>query len=332
MRERPEAGGEPRAETRAWPEVPARTELPHGEVRTEPHDEAQAEPIAGAEVRKKRVDLSVPQVAGSAVAAVVAAKLASYFGVYGTIFGAGVVSILATCGGTVFQHFFRRTGEQLREVTVAAKPRAQAGTFPADPDAPRAPDRRGVRAESRTTGQVPPAHGEFTEATVYRARVRSWKRPLIAAALVFGVTMAGITTYEVASGDSFSGNGGTTVGDAFTGTSSSSSSTTDDDTPAPSSTPSGSGGQEEGTPSGTATPDPDSSAGTGSGQGSDDNGGATSGTSGTTPTPEATDGGSSDSDGSGTAPTPSATATTPAPSASSRSGNDGQDQDGLATP
>lgn len=330
MRERPEAGGEPSAGTRVWPDVPARTELPRGEVRTEPHEEAQAEPIAEAEVKKKRVDLSVPQVAGSAVAAVVAAKLASYFGVYGTIFGAGVVSILATCGGTVFQHFFRRTGEQIREVTVAAKPRAQAGTFPADPDAPRAPDRRGVRTESRATGRFPLQHGEFTEGTVYRARIRNWKRPLIAAALVFGVTMAGITTYEVASGNSFSGNGGTTVGDAFTGTSASSSSpssNTDDDTPAPSASPSSSGGQQEGTPSGTTAPDPDSSAGTNSGQGSDE-GGATSGT---TPTPEATDGGSSDSDGS-TAPTPSATATTPAPSASSRSGNAGQDQDGLATP
>ncbi len=37
----------------------------------------------------------------------------------------GVVSAIATCGGTVFQHFFRRTGEQIRDVTVQAKPRAR---------------------------------------------------------------------------------------------------------------------------------------------------------------------------------------------------------------
>ncbi|WP_306511430.1 MULTISPECIES: hypothetical protein [Streptomyces] len=112
------------------------------------------------EPKKKRLDLNVPQVAGSAVAAAVA-KLASYFGVYGTILGAGVVSAIATFGGTVFQNFFKRTGEQIRDVTVQAKPK---------------PERA-------------PAVGEFTEGTVYRARVKSWRRPLVAAALVFGITM-----------------------------------------------------------------------------------------------------------------------------------------------
>lgn len=73
------------------------------------------------DVSKKRIDLSVPQVAGGAVAAVVAAKLASYFGVYGTILGAGVVSAIATSGGSVFQHFFSRTGATLREATVTSK-------------------------------------------------------------------------------------------------------------------------------------------------------------------------------------------------------------------
>ncbi len=73
------------------------------------------------DVSKKRIELSVPQVAGSAVAAVVAAKLASYFGVYGTILGAGVVSAIATSGGTVFQHFFSRTGAQLREAKVTSR-------------------------------------------------------------------------------------------------------------------------------------------------------------------------------------------------------------------
>ncbi|WP_333774780.1 hypothetical protein [Streptomyces sp. IBSBF 3136] len=135
---------------------------------------------------RKRIDLSVPQVAGSALAAVVAAKLASYFGVYGTILGAGVVSVVATCGGTLFQHFFRRTGEQLREGKPSVRPRLE-GT---------------------------PAPGGFTEGTVYRARTRTWRRPVVAAAVVFAVTMAGITTYELVSGNSFSGGRGTTVSDA----------------------------------------------------------------------------------------------------------------------
>lgn len=64
----------------------------------------------------RRLDLSVPQVAGSAVAAVVAAKLASNLGVYGTIMGAGVVSVLGTCGGSLLQHVFHRTGRHVHEV------------------------------------------------------------------------------------------------------------------------------------------------------------------------------------------------------------------------
>ncbi|WP_406408681.1 hypothetical protein OG923_08435 [Streptomyces halstedii] len=78
-------------------------------------------PQNDAERKERRFDLSVPQVAGSALAAVAAAVMASQLGVYGTIAGAGVMSIVATSGGPVFQHLFRRTGEQIREVTVHVK-------------------------------------------------------------------------------------------------------------------------------------------------------------------------------------------------------------------
>ncbi|MFI1971392.1 hypothetical protein [Streptomyces cinnamoneus] len=67
--------------------------------------------------------MSVAQVAGSALAAVVAALLAGKLGVYGTVIGAGVVSVVATTGGTLFHHLFKRTGEQIREVTVQGEPR-----------------------------------------------------------------------------------------------------------------------------------------------------------------------------------------------------------------
>lgn len=237
--------------------------------------------------RRKRVDLSLPQVAGSAVAAVVAAKLASYFGVYGTILGAGVVSAIATCGGTVFQHFFKRTGEQLRDVTVQAKPRP---------------------------GQAP-VPGAFTEGTVYRARVKSWKRPVVAAALVFGVTMAGITTYELVSGQSFSGAGtNTTVGDALKGSGSGSHSR-------PGTTPSSGSSSSE--PSATdSTPGNEDGAGTGTTQG---DGRATS----PAPTP------SSSAPSQAPADTPAPTdgsPTSPAPDASSRSQSGDPGQDGSAAP
>ncbi|MGW2785667.1 hypothetical protein ACWC3X_31160 [Streptomyces populi] len=249
---------------------------------------------ADVEPSKRRLDLSVPQVAGSAVAAVVAAKLASYFGVYGTILGAGLVSVVATCGGTIFQHFFRRTGEQIRDVTVPARPKSRP---------------------------LPGPPGEFTEGTVYRARVKSWKRPLVATALVFGVTMAGITTYETVSGQSFSGDGAsTTVGDAFKGHSTGSRGSEPGTAPSTGSSPSSPSASRE-----APTPSADS-AGTG------DADGAGTGDGGATAVPTPGDGASSAPEaGDGTpAPAPSATVTTPESSAGSHSRSAGPDRAGPA--
>ncbi|MEV0478687.1 hypothetical protein [Streptomyces prunicolor] len=241
------------------------------------------------DVSRKRIDLSVPQVAGSAVAAVVAAKLASYFGVYGTILGAGVVSAIATSGGSVFQHFFSRTGAQLREATVTSK----------------------------DAEQTPARPGEFTEGTVYRARVGSWRRPLLAAALVFGVTMTGITVYELVSGDSFSGGKGTTVSAAVTGHDTSSSTKSGDHEPSPADSPSPSPSSN----GSSAAPETSSGATDG---GTESNSGGT--TPSSTPAPSTSDGGGTPT------PTPSASATDPAPSASSRSGTDAQDPADPAVP
>ncbi|MEU6092077.1 hypothetical protein ABZ865_35975 [Streptomyces sp. NPDC047085] len=246
---------------------------------------------------RKRFDLNVPQVAGSALAAVVAAKLASYFGVYGTILGAGVVSVVATCGGSVFQHFFKRTGEQIREVSVTGRPK-----------------------EGTRNDQVTVAPGEFTEGTVYRARVKSWRRPVLAAAVVFGVTMGGITAYELVSGNSFSGGTGTTVSDAVGGKGPSSSRSGPD-----------SGGNSGPTEPSWSPSDPP-------------RGDAPSGDSGTTrpATPTPSDSPSREPGGDAPAtptPTPGAptatptpTPTPPEPSAHSRSGTAVPGQDGPATP
>ncbi|MFG2654532.1 hypothetical protein [Streptomyces sp. NPDC048425] len=387
----------------------------------------------------KRLDLSLPQVAGSAVAAVVAAKLAAGLGVYGTIVGAGVVSVLATCGGSLFQHFFRRTGEQIRDVAGQAIPKGRQipvtedgrpvpETFRSDAvaasvtppaattamrtdvlprtttwgmggapaqdadattvlpalDAERTrflkagggdPDRTQLltagrgdpgRTQLLTAGggdpdrtqflnagvgggdpektqllgagssaggpELPPPPGdlgdgsidgatgglidgvpdEFTEGTTHRARVRSWKRPFVAAAVVFGVTMGGITTYELASGQSFSGDGQrTTLREAFTGGGAPSPRT--DDTPVPSTSQEPSDSSSSGTQSGTPQdgsgthkgdaeePTPTPSASEDSQTGHDNGSGSGSGTGGDkstpTPTPTPTPSASQSSDG-----------------------------------
>lgn len=311
-------------------------------------------PESDIEPKGRRIDLSLPQVAGSAVAAVAAAVAASQLGVYGTIAGAGVMSIVATCGGSVFQHFFRRTGEQIREVTVQVTHPGREVTVhtrrttvrqqaPAGGEAPAdetvllgavddattvlrrvdADETTVLRRVEGTTAlpapdattvlrQVPDAPGAddaFSRATTHGTRVRGWKRSAIGAAAVFVVSMAGITTFELISGNDLSGGRGTTVGSVVRGENHAGPST-----PAPSGTTDdpehGAGPTDPARDDSTATP------GTG---GQDDEHGTTGprqdrddgSTQGPTPTPTP-----SDPEGSGVQPSP-----TPTPGTT----DDGQD-------
>ncbi|MEV8454764.1 hypothetical protein AB0467_20880 [Streptomyces sp. NPDC052095] len=280
----------------------------------------------------------MPQVAGSAVAAVAAAVAASQLGVYGTILGAGVMSIVATCGGSVFQHLFRRTGEQIRDVTVQARgaggggtgrtpghgPRAPYGTGAADATAvlPAAddPDRtRMLRAPDATqllTAAHPVPDGEFSEATTHGTRLRGWKRSALGAAVVFVLAMAGITTYELVSGGDLSGGHGTTVGSVVRGGGERGSGT---DVPAPSTSTGRDGApdRESGTTPGTEqqggasrTPDPAQSGRPSTGPTADP---APSGsTGGTDPAPETTPSPGASGGGSTTDPAAPAAGDAPA--------------------
>lgn len=137
-----------------------------------------------------KLDLSVAQIAGSSLATVAAALLASKLGVYGTILGAGVVSVVATAGGPVIQHVFRRTGDQLRG---SARPRARQVPPPG--------------AREATDAAAP--MGEFGEATVHGTRVRGWKRTAVASGAAFVLAIGGLGTYEAVAGTSISSDGGT---------------------------------------------------------------------------------------------------------------------------
>ncbi|MFE9562842.1 hypothetical protein ACFYM0_17250 [Streptomyces sp. NPDC006487] len=157
------------------------------------------------EKEEKKLDLSAAQVAGSSLATVAAALLASQMGVYGTILGAGVVSVVATAGGPVIQHFFRRTGDQLRET---ARPKLRQVPVHGPHEAPhevRAPD------GTMMLRQVPPPETseEFGAATVHGSRVRGWKRTAIASGLAFAIALGGIGTYEAIADTSVSKGGGT---------------------------------------------------------------------------------------------------------------------------
>ncbi|MEV1045825.1 hypothetical protein [Streptomyces sp. NPDC049916] len=316
-------------------------------------------PESDTEPKERRIDLSVPQVAGSAVAAVAAAVLASQLGVYGTIAGAGVMSVVATCGGSVFQHFFRRTGEQIREVTVQVTHpdgrQVTAHTKETTPSAQRAAERRAEPepAEDATTvlptldpGQapgvvpdaestrvsrpgpdrtqmldlgdartrmlrVPPAReaaadegrtrvlrqvgpdpagddGAFSDGVTHGTRLRGWKRPVLAAAVVFGVSMAGITAYEAIAGNDLSGGTGTTLGSVVRG-----------------------GGDRDAGPA-----DPTPSGGTGRNEDGDAQRETPGDGTGSSPAPVPGDGGASPDAGTGTGGEDPTTEPTPTPSRS----------------
>ncbi|GAA0924399.1 hypothetical protein [Streptomyces rhizosphaericus] len=261
-----------------------------------------------------RIELSAAHVAGSALAAVAAAVLASKLGVYGTILGAGVVSVVATAGGTLFQHLFRRTGEQIKEVRVQTRPTGrrryggpagpaapaeEAGptepvepTEPAEPAGPTGP--AAPVASART-----PAPGEYGEPTTHGARPRVRRRHAVGAGAVFVVAMSVITGIEMFSGGPVSNvwgenRTGTTVSDSVSGSSGAKSipGPSRRDPSAPSRSPGSSGGGGEapspdtsrggGAADASTTPTPDASGSSGSGKGSGDGSGQDGGSGGAT--------------------------------------------------
>ncbi|MFJ8627244.1 hypothetical protein ACIRD3_31000 [Kitasatospora sp. NPDC093550] len=158
----------------------------------------------GGKEERRRIDLSAAQVAASALAAVVGALLASELGVYGTIMGAAVVSVGATTGGAVFQHIFRRTGEQLREA-VDRGPNQTANAL------------RQVPVEDGTAVRPPEITAEWNEPQVVRARRRwSWKGYAVVSGLVFVLAMTPILAFELATGQPVSA---TVTGQSGNGTS-----------------------------------------------------------------------------------------------------------------
>ncbi|MET7370750.1 hypothetical protein ABZS61_33780 [Streptomyces sp. NPDC005566] len=302
-------------------------------------------PQRDAEPGQKRMDLSLPQVAGSAVAAVAAAVMASQLGVYGTIAGAGVMSVVATCGGSVFQHFFRRTGEQIREVTVQVKhpagrqvavltrstarepqllPGDDATTVllpgddvttvlrPVGSDPERTQLLRADADATQLLGQVRP--DGYSDARTHGTRIRGARRSALAAVAVFALSMAGITAYELASGNDLSGGGGTTVGSVVHGE-------RNTGTTAPE--PTGSTGEEQdgdhdsdpgsggGTTPGTDADDGQSTAPVPDRSGSSADPGATPSVPGGDPTPDPTATPTAPGDGVPAAPDPSGTGEAP---------------------
>ncbi len=99
---------------------------------------------------RKLPDLSTTQLIASAVATAVAAFGASYLGVYGTIIGAALMSVISTAGSAVGKHYLDQGREQIKELShlqSAARRRSAAEERGPDPDGGvvRGPERHATR-------------------------------------------------------------------------------------------------------------------------------------------------------------------------------------------
>lgn len=161
-----------------------------------------------AEESKKKLELSLSQVIGGALAAMTAAALGSTLGVAGTIIGAALASVVAGVAGALYTASLRTGHEKVRTVFRGAPP---AGA-PADATTV-------LPAVTGTEAPVWPTAG--TEAPVWtaadgparpRRRSRfSWKYAVGVTASVFVLAVLALTGWELVTGQALSGGQGTTV-------------------------------------------------------------------------------------------------------------------------
>lgn len=135
----------------------------------------------------ERTGLRPAQVLAAALAAITAAFLGSSLGVYGTVIGAGVVSLATTVGGEFYLRSLDRTKRAVKRTKAEAV------------------DASAESAESRADGADGPA-GEPRS-----GRLGRW--PVLAGASVvaFALGMAAVTGIEALTGSSLSGEDGKTV-------------------------------------------------------------------------------------------------------------------------
>ncbi|MGW2220935.1 hypothetical protein ACWCSD_38615 [Nonomuraea sp. NPDC001684] len=160
---------------------------------------------------QRKFELSVPQILGSALAAVTAAVAASYLGVAGTVIGAAVVSIASTVASAVYTHYLKRTGDRVKQHTLSAWREEQEegqGLLAAAANATPAAGEETAAHATRAAGEQTAAHavrggGGQGHDTLVMPVVEPagrgglpWLKIAVAAALVFAVSMGGILAFQ----------------------------------------------------------------------------------------------------------------------------------------
>lgn len=168
-----------------------RTTLPPAFEERSHTDQHQDSP-GGPETKATKLDLSLPQLLGGALAAMTAAALGSRLGVAGTITGAAVASVIAGVAGSLYTASLQQTREKLATVLVSrrdGRPQQSSGV-----------KSEGLSLDSpRATSMRPPG------------RRLPWKPVLAATGATFVVALVVLTGLESLAGAALSGGHGTTV-------------------------------------------------------------------------------------------------------------------------
>jgi hypothetical protein len=187
-------------------------------MTTNPPNHARQPDAAETPPEKKKLDLSVTQTVGGALAAMTAAAIGSRLGVGGTIVGAAVASIVAAVSTTLYTASLQTTHNKVKTVwtgrtvtteeTQTSSAQAVAGD-PADTetrvlvDVVPASSSGPAPASAWNTAQPPAAPGP--------KRQLPWKRMLAGALAAFAIAAIALTGFELLTGRALSGGQGTTI-------------------------------------------------------------------------------------------------------------------------
>jgi hypothetical protein len=169
------------------------------------------------------LEMSATQLIGGALAAMTAAVIGARLGVAGTVLGAAIGSVVAGAAGSIYTASLKHTKQKLTSAfvgrvggtpvevttvstdTTAVRSRAADG-WPAD----------GWTVPEPTAATAPPSPDPVAAAAEIDAAGRPttrwpWKAVLVSTAAVFLLAIAGITAFELVSGQAVSGGQGTTL-------------------------------------------------------------------------------------------------------------------------
>jgi hypothetical protein len=219
-----------------------------------------------------RHDLSVPKLAGGALASVTTAVMASFFGVAGTFIGAALGSVVSSVAATVYVTSLQTAGSRIRGSGSDDSKKSPAGADPKDPT--RVPDPYGAMGQPAPSFGATAALAPSSPPTRHRprrprSRSSVWQPVMLMTGFVFLVAMGAISGTELFLGHPISDSErtGSTVSQIVAPKPAKKTSDRDHKPSVSSTKPSSSatssaGSTEDGSPTGSASESPEKTTGT----------------------------------------------------------------------